>query len=70
MLANVVAATARVEGKLDRVLIELASLPGPVGHQALPEPVASHPLRDRLRCRGHRPPPRRARQCMRYRRDQ
>jgi hypothetical protein len=69
MLASVVAATARVEGKLDRVLAEFASLPRTVGHEALRGPVASHPLRDRLPCRGHRPRPRKARQCAHYRRD-
>ena len=31
MLASIVAATARVEGKLDKVLAELASLPRPAG---------------------------------------
>jgi hypothetical protein len=69
MLANVVAATVRVEEKLDRVLAELASLPHPAAHQALRGAVASHALRDRLQCRGHQPRPRRARQCAHYRRD-
>jgi hypothetical protein len=69
MLASVVAATTRVEGKLDRVLAELASLPRPTGQRALRGSAATHPLRNRLSCRDHRPRPRRARQCAHDRRD-
>jgi hypothetical protein len=69
MLASIMAATARLEGKLDQVLAELASLPGPAGDPAPRHPAARHALRDRLSCRGHQPRPRGARQCARYRRD-
>ena len=55
MLARIEAATARVEGKLDTVLAELASLPRPGGNPVPRPPVARHALRDRLPCRGHRP---------------
>jgi hypothetical protein len=70
MLASVVAATSRVEGKLDKVLAELASLPRPVGHPAPRRPAATHaPLKDRTPCRAHRPQRREAAHCPRYRRD-
>jgi hypothetical protein len=69
MLASVVDATTRLEGKLDRVLAELASLPRPARHHPPRGPAATHPLRNRLSCRDHRPRPRRARQCAHDRRD-
>jgi hypothetical protein len=69
MLASLVAATARVEGKLDKLLAELASLPRPAGRPAPRRPVARHPLRDRLPCQGHRPRRHEAAQCARSRRD-
>jgi hypothetical protein len=69
MLTSIVEATTRLEGKLDRVLAELASLPRPARHQPPRGPAASHPLRNRLPCRGHQPRPRRARQCAHDRRD-
>jgi hypothetical protein len=69
MLASMVAATARVEGKLDKLLAELASLPRPGGRPAPRHPVARHPLTGRLPCRGHRPRLPGQRQCARYRRD-
>jgi hypothetical protein len=70
MLASVVAATVRVEGKLDKVLAELASPPRPAGHQAPRRSAATHaPLKDRTPCRAHRPQRREAAHCPRYRRD-
>jgi hypothetical protein len=70
MLASIVAATARVEGKLDKVLAEFASLPRPAGHQAPRRSAATHaPLNDRTPCRGHRPQRREAAHCPRYRRN-
>ena len=68
MLASIDAATARVEEKLDKVLAELATVPRPAGQPAR-DPVALHAVRNRLPCRGHRPPLHRAQQCAHYRRD-
>jgi hypothetical protein len=70
MLASIVAATVRVEGKLDKVLAELAALPRPAGHPAPRRPTVTHaPLKDRMTCRGHRPGRREAAHCPRYRSD-
>jgi hypothetical protein len=69
MLARIEAATARVEGKLDKVLTGIAALPRPAGHPQPGRPAARHAQRDRLRCRGHQPRLRGARPCARDRRD-
>jgi hypothetical protein len=68
MLASVVAATVRVEGKLDKMLAELASLPRPAGHSAPRHPVALRPRTGRWPCRERQPRLRGVRQCAHDRR--